>query len=114
MFFSRKDFTDLAYSVAATEHSVMTAKGREGEAEIVQEMLTKYPKGILSVVADSYDIYNFCENIVGKQFKDAILLHFSMMKEKIIKQADNWIEKCSNQTHKRDMIKAQEEFKSLI
>ena len=68
-----KDFTNLAYSVAATEHSVMTARGKEGEAQIVSELIDLYPNGILSVVADSYDIYNFVDNIVGKQFKDRIL-----------------------------------------
>lgn len=73
-FYSAKnDYTNLAYSVAATEHSIMTAKGKDGELEIVKEMIDTFPDGILSVVADSYDIYNFVENIVGKQLKDKIL-----------------------------------------
>lgn len=63
----------LAYSVAATEHSVMTALGQNGETEVVEKLLREYPTGILSVVADSFDIYNFVENIVCGQFKDAIL-----------------------------------------
>ena len=63
----------LAYSVAATEHSIMSALGPEGEADIIQDLLNKYPKGILSVVADTYDIYNFCDNLMGKKFKDQIL-----------------------------------------
>lgn len=63
----------LAYSVAATEHSVMTALGRDGEVAVVDNLLNEYPTGILSVVADSYDIYNFVDNIVGNQFKDRIL-----------------------------------------
>lgn len=63
----------LAFSVAATEHSIMTARGEGGEEEIVQQLLSDYTKGILSVVADSYDIYNFVENIVGKKFKEQIL-----------------------------------------
>jgi nicotinamide phosphoribosyltransferase len=63
----------LAYSVAATEHSVMTARGPRGEEEILDALLLKYPTGIFSCVADSFDIYNFVENIVCKKFKDRIL-----------------------------------------
>lgn len=63
----------LAFSVAATEHSVMTSKGAEGEESIVSSLLNNFPTGILSVVADSYNIYNFVDNIVGKKFKDQIL-----------------------------------------
>jgi len=63
----------LAYSVPATEHSVMTALGKDGEVKIVRKLLEKHKKGILSVVADSYDIYNFVENIVGKIFKQDIV-----------------------------------------
>ena len=64
----------LAYSVAATEHSVMTAYGPVGgEERIVEELLDKYPSGILSVVSDSYNIENFINNIVGKKFRDRIL-----------------------------------------
>src|SRR4051812_25592879 len=40
----------LAFSVPATEHSVMTAEGRDGEMEIVDRLLNEYPTGILSVV----------------------------------------------------------------
>lgn len=67
------DLRSLAFSVAATEHSIMTARGEHGEEQIVKELLENYPKGILSVVSDSYDIYNFVENILGKTFKQQIL-----------------------------------------
>ena len=63
----------LAYSVAATEHSIMTARGPQGEDEILDNLLLKYPRGILSVVSDSYDIYNFVENLVCGKFKNRIL-----------------------------------------
>jgi nicotinamide phosphoribosyltransferase len=62
-----------AFSVPATEHSVMTAYGPEREAEVVQHLLSMFPKGILSVVGDSYDIFHFCDHIVGNVFKQAIL-----------------------------------------
>lgn len=65
------DLTSLAFSVAATEHSVMTAEGREGEYRVLDRLLRKYPKGILSVVADSYDIYAFTEEVIRR--KDQVL-----------------------------------------
>ena len=68
-----KDYSGIAYSVPATEHSIMTALGKDGELQIVANLLWEYPTGILSVVADSYDIYNFVDVIVGKTFKNEIL-----------------------------------------
>lgn len=63
----------LAFSVPATEHSIMTAGGRGGEEEVIEALLDAYPTGILSVVSDSYDIYNCVENIYGKTFRERIL-----------------------------------------
>jgi len=64
---------ETGFSVPATEHSIMTAKARDGEEEVIEHLLDKYPTGILSVVSDSYDIYNCVENIYGKKFRDRIL-----------------------------------------
>ena len=61
----------LAYSVAATEHSVMTALGPDGELSILDELLKDYPTGILSVVSDSYNIYNFVDEVCKR--KDIIM-----------------------------------------
>lgn len=66
------DPTSLAFSVPATEHSVMTALGRDGEFDVVDKLIDQVPTGILSVVADSFDIYEFV-NQVGTTFKDRIL-----------------------------------------
>src|ERR1051326_8167449 len=55
---------NFAFSVAATEHSIMTAEGEFGEPKIVERLMREYPNGILSVVSDSYDIYDFVDNIV--------------------------------------------------
>lgn len=60
------------YSVAASEHSTMTTWEREGEADAVNNLLDKFPTGIVSIVGDSYDIYNFARNIVGDRFRDRI------------------------------------------
>jgi nicotinamide phosphoribosyltransferase len=62
----------LAYSVPATEHSVMTARGKEGEEQVFAELLGTYPEGILSVVIDSYDYKNFV-NVIVRKYKDVIL-----------------------------------------
>jgi nicotinamide phosphoribosyltransferase len=62
----------LGLSVPATEHSVMTALGRNGESEIVSNLIEDYPTGILSVVADSYDIYEFVRAL-GSTFHDRIM-----------------------------------------
>jgi nicotinamide phosphoribosyltransferase len=67
------EYKDIAYSVPATEHSIMTSLGKDGECALVGELIEKYPEGILSCVADSYDIYNFVEFIVGKRYKEKIL-----------------------------------------
>jgi len=64
---------EIGFSVMASEHSVATYKGRDGEAEVVADILEAYTTGIVSLVADSYDIVNFIENIICKQFKDQIL-----------------------------------------
>jgi len=66
------DITKLAFSVPATEHSVMTSEGKDGEEGIVARLLETYPKGILSIVIDSYDDNNFT-TVIASKFKDQIL-----------------------------------------
>ena len=66
------DYSDLAYSVPATEHSVMTATGREGEQALVGRLIKQYQSGILSVVADSYDVYGFVDRIMAG-FREQIM-----------------------------------------
>lgn len=47
---------DLAYSVPASEHSIATSLGREGEYAVAKRLLQLFPNGILSHVSDSYNI----------------------------------------------------------
>ena len=35
-------------------------------------MLKNFPSGIVSIVSDSYDIWNACENVWGQQLKDLV------------------------------------------
>lgn len=50
------------FSVQATEHSVMTAMGPEGEMEQAMNVVKSAHDGILSIVIDSYNYKNFLEN----------------------------------------------------
>lgn len=59
-------------SVAATEHSVMCAGGRDGELETYDRLLDLYPGGILSVVSDTWDLWNILTVTVPK-LKEKIL-----------------------------------------
>lgn len=61
------------FSIPATEHSTMTAHGKENEAEAYLQTLKAYPKGLVSIVADSWNIFNAVDNIFGKQLKEEIL-----------------------------------------
>jgi nicotinamide phosphoribosyltransferase len=60
-------------SVPATEHSIMTLLGPQREKEVFAHVLNAYPGGILSVVSDSYDIFNAVGELWGTEFKDQIL-----------------------------------------
>lgn len=60
------------FSVRATEHSVMTSRGEEGEFDVVQSLLDRNPDGILAMVIDSYDYKRFIETC-GTRFHDQIM-----------------------------------------
>jgi nicotinamide phosphoribosyltransferase len=61
-----------AFSVPATEHSVMTSLGPDGEFQIFESLLDKYPSGILSIVIDSYNYKQFID-VYACKLKDKIL-----------------------------------------
>lgn len=53
------DKTFVAASVPASEHSVMTMGGPEGEMDLIRRLITDvYQSGIVSIVADSYDFWH--------------------------------------------------------
>ncbi len=56
----------IAGSVPATEHSVMTMGLAEGEKDTFKRILKKYPKGVVSIVSDSYDYWNTITNIASE------------------------------------------------
>jgi len=59
-------------SVPATEHSVMCLGGQETEMETFLRLLATYPKGILSVVSDTWDFFGVLTDILPK-IKDKIM-----------------------------------------
>ncbi len=66
---------DMAgFSVPATEHSTMTSWLQSGESDAYRNMIETFGKngGIVSIVSDSYDIFNACEKIFGEELKDLI------------------------------------------
>ncbi len=60
-------------SVPASEHSTTTAWGKDNESGAIGNLLTAYPKGIVSIVGDSYDYENFVRHIIGGTYRDDIL-----------------------------------------
>lgn len=60
-------------SVNATEHSVMCAGGKDDERETYRRLIEDiYPTGIVSIVSDTWDLWNTLENIIPS-LKDSIL-----------------------------------------
>lgn len=65
---------DMAgFSLPASEHSTMTSWGKASEVDAYQNMLDQFGNGLVSIVSDSYDLYNAVEHIFGEQLKDQIL-----------------------------------------
>lgn len=60
-------------SVPASEHSTITAWGRENEVDAFRNMLDQYPQGIVSCVSDSYDIYRACEQYWGTELYQKVI-----------------------------------------
>lgn len=57
----------IGCSVPATEHSVMTMNGPDGELETFRRLITElYPNGILSIVSDSFDFWQVITEFLPK------------------------------------------------
>ena len=60
-------------SVMATEHSVMCAGGKDDEFETYRRLIEDiYPSGIVSIVSDTWDLWNTITDILPK-LKDSIM-----------------------------------------
>lgn len=60
-------------SVPATEHSVCTLLGEEGEVEIFRHVLKTFSTGIVACVSDSFDIFRACSEYWGEDLKELVL-----------------------------------------
>jgi nicotinamide phosphoribosyltransferase len=55
-----------AFSIRATEHSIMTARGEAGEADVVRQVLDNTPSDqMVAMVGDSFDMIGFVTNILA-------------------------------------------------
>lgn len=61
------------FSIPAAEHSTITSWGRSNEAAAYRNMLTQFPKGLVAVVSDSYDIYRAVAELWGKELREQVL-----------------------------------------
>lgn len=63
----------IGASVNATEHSVQESYGKENEPETYRHLLEDvYPEGIVSIVSDTWDLWNVLTNIIPN-LKDVIM-----------------------------------------
>ena len=60
-------------SIPASEHSTITAWGREHEADAFQNVLDNVPDGIVACVSDSYDIFKAVRDLWGGKLRDKVM-----------------------------------------
>jgi len=60
------------YSVPASEHSVACSYGIDQEDKYFENMLNQFPTGLVSVVSDTYNVFEFVKTMSTK-YKDKIL-----------------------------------------
>lgn len=60
------------FSIPAAEHSTITTWGEEHEADAYRNMMQQFPKGLVAVVSDSYDIFKATEKIWGERLKEYV------------------------------------------
>ncbi len=52
--------------------STITTWTQTGELEAFKNMLTQFPKGLVAIVSDSYNIWNACDKLYGEELHDLI------------------------------------------
>ncbi|XP_021323615.2 nicotinamide phosphoribosyltransferase [Danio rerio] len=60
------------FSVPAAEHSTITAWGKDHEKDAFEHIVRMFPSVPVSVVSDSYDIYNASEKIWGEELRSLV------------------------------------------
>lgn len=69
------DYQPEHQGVPAAEHSTITSWGRDGETAAYRNMVKQFAGNgkIVSVVSDSYDLFNAIEHIWGDELKDEVI-----------------------------------------
>lgn len=70
-----RDYYDepmAGFSIPAAEHSTITAWGRTHEVDAFRNMLDQFPKGLVACVSDSYNIFDACSDLWGKQLWEKV------------------------------------------
>ncbi|GAA0891341.1 nicotinate phosphoribosyltransferase [Fulvivirga kasyanovii] len=60
-------------SIPATEHSICTLLGKDGELDVFKHVLNTFPTGLVACVSDSYNIFKACEEYWGENLKAQVL-----------------------------------------
>lgn len=62
------------FSISAAEHSTITSWGKNNKKEAYEIMLDQFvgPRKLVSVVSDSYDLWNAIDNIWGDELKTQV------------------------------------------
>ncbi|MDN3580875.1 nicotinate phosphoribosyltransferase [Mucilaginibacter flavus] len=60
-------------SIPATEHSICTLLGREGEEKVFEHVLKAFSTGTIACVSDSFNIFKACSEYWGTDLRDQIL-----------------------------------------
>ncbi|XP_029006651.1 nicotinamide phosphoribosyltransferase 2 isoform X2 [Betta splendens] len=61
------------FSIPAAEHSTIISWGKSKEKEAFERLLDQFTTGPVSVVSDSYDIFNACKHIWGDKLKERVM-----------------------------------------
>ena len=79
------------FSVQATEHSVMTSLGQEGEVSQILNVIDNAKDGVLSIVIDSYNYRNFLTEAgrEGSEINEAILKFVDTEGNKVVFRPDS-------------------------
>lgn len=85
------DSSIYGFSVQATEHSVMTSLGPEGEFKQILNVIGNARDGVLSMVIDSYNYRNFLTEAgrKGTELNDAIMSFLDVEGNKVVFRPDS-------------------------
>jgi nicotinamide phosphoribosyltransferase len=64
-YYDAQDDEDIMLSVPASEHSVACSFGPNGESDYLHNMLDLYPTGIVSIVSDTYNLWDLLVKTAG-------------------------------------------------